>query len=92
MTYVLLVGLLACSGCASQYVMKLTNGREITAASKPKLVGMNYHFKDAKGQDNVVPQGRVLQIEPASVAQEENKKWQPAKPKKERHWYYLWLA
>ena len=88
----LLLGLLACGGCANQYVMKLSNGREITTASKPKLKGNSYHFKDAKGNDNVVPQGRVLQIEPASVAHEEQKAFKPSKPKKPKHWYFLWLA
>jgi hypothetical protein len=90
--FTLVLGLFACTGCTHQYVMKLTNGHEITTASKPKLKGASYHFKDAKGQDNVIPQGRVLQIEPASMAREEEKPYKPAKPKQPKHWYFLWLA
>jgi hypothetical protein len=88
----LFVGLLIATGCSHQYVMKLTNGHEITTASKPKLKGASYHFKDAKGNDTVIPQGRVLQIEPASMAREEEKAFKPAAPKKPKHWYFLWLA
>jgi hypothetical protein len=90
--FTLIVGLLAFTGCAHQYVMKLTNGLEISTPSKPKLKGTSYHFKDAKGNDHVIPQGRVMQIEPASMAREEEKSFKPAKPKKPKHWYFLWLA
>ncbi len=91
-TFCLLAGLLACGGCAQHYVMKLSNGYEITTASKPKLKGASYHFKDAKGQENMISQGRVMQIEPASIAHAEQKPFKPAKPKKPKHWYLLWLA
>ena len=33
----LLIGLITLTGCAHHYVMKLTNGAQITTASKPKL-------------------------------------------------------
>ncbi len=88
----LLLGLLLLCGCAHQYVMKLTNGHEIVTASKPKLQGVSYHFKDAKGQEHVIPQGRVMTIEPASVAEEEKKPPPEYKLKKSKHWYFLWLA
>ncbi len=81
------------SGCANQYVIKLNNGTEITSANKPKLQGAAYHFKDAKGGDHVVSSGRVLEIEPASMARAEKKpKSVPTghMPHK-RHWYFLWL-
>jgi hypothetical protein len=83
--------LLGLCGCASEYVMKLNNGRTITTASKPKLKGGSYVFKDAAGHDNYVPRGRVLEIEPASMATEE-KKFQttssnPQAPYK-KHWYW----
>jgi uncharacterized lipoprotein YajG len=89
----LLAGLLMLSGCASQYVIKLTNGNEITSATKPRLQGSVYYFKDAKGEDHMVSRGRVLEIEPTSMARAENKpKPVPtgSMPHK-RHWYFLWL-
>ena len=88
----LVAGLLVLSGCARQYVMKLGNGHEITTASKPKLKGASYHFKDAMGRDNQIPQGRVLQIEPASMAHQEEKPIKTPALKKPKHWYLLWLG
>ena len=79
---------LALCGCAQQYVMKLNNGVQLTTASKPKLKGVNYHFKDARGRDNVVPQGRVVEIEPVSMAREESK-FTPPSPQK-KHWWQFW--
>jgi hypothetical protein len=66
---------LLCGGCAQTYVMRLTNGQQITTASKPKLKGVYYVYKDPLGRDNFVPQGRVLEILPTKVAQEENSKF-----------------
>jgi len=85
---ILSVAVLVVCGCAHQYVMKLSNGTRVTTASKPQLKGSNYYFKDATGQVNVVPQSRVLEIEPASMAEEEDK-FTPAKPKKS-HWWKFW--
>jgi hypothetical protein len=87
----LLIGCLALSGCASQYVIKLTNGNEITTASKPKLKGTAYSFKDAKGQEHLVSQGRVYEIAPASMSKAESKP-KPPQPNHKRKWYFLWLA
>jgi hypothetical protein len=86
--FVCILSALALCGCAQQYVIKLNNGVQLTTASKPKLKGTNYHFKDARGQDNVVPQGRVVEIEPASMAREE-KKFTPQQPQK-KHWWQFW--
>jgi hypothetical protein len=88
----LLAALLTCCGCASQYVMKLTNGQQIMTASKPKLKGAAYHYKDAKGRDISVPEGKVLQIEPASSVEEEKTQFLPPPNPKPKHWYFLWLA
>jgi hypothetical protein len=90
----LLVGLLVLSGCASHYVIKLSNGSEITTASKPRLEGEAWHFKDAKGQEHVVARGRVREIAPASMAAEEKKKVKAPKSSAAPHkrkWYFLWL-
>lgn len=85
---ILCLGLFIFSGCSTQYSMKLTNGMKIITASKPKLKGATYYFKDAKGEVNTIPQSRVLEIEPASMAEEENK-FTPAKPEKS-HWWKFW--
>jgi hypothetical protein len=85
---ILCLGALTLCGCATHYVMKLSNGMTVTTPNKPKLKGSNYYFKDATGQMNVVAQSRVLEIEPASMVQEENK-FTPAQPKKS-HWWKFW--
>jgi len=89
----LLIGLITLTGCAHHYVMKLTNGAQITTASKPKLKDGTYRFKDAKGEEQLVPAFVVREVAPASVAQRESKS-QPMKFKseKKRKWYLLWLA
>ena len=89
----LLIGLIALTGCAHRYVMKLNNGMEITTASKPKLKESVYQFKDAKGEEHFVPLTRVREVAPASMAEREDKP-QPIKaepPLKKRKWYLLWL-
>ncbi|HEV2390760.1 MAG TPA: YgdI/YgdR family lipoprotein [Verrucomicrobiae bacterium] len=75
-------------GCANTYVMKLTNGIQLTTSGKPKLKGANYHYKDAQGRDNVIPQSRVEEIEPASMASHENR-FVPSPPAK-HHWWKFW--
>ena len=87
-----LIGLLALTGCAHHYVMRLNNGAEITTASKPQLVEDTYRFKDARGQEHFVSAGRVREITPASMARRESNL--PAikeKKPKQRKWYRLWL-
>jgi Prokaryotic membrane lipoprotein lipid attachment site len=89
----LLVAALVLSGCASSYVIKLRNGNEVVCPSKPKLEGNFYHIKDAKGGDHYIPTGRVMEIEPASMARAEQKPLSVptgSAPHK-RHWYFLWL-
>jgi hypothetical protein len=73
----LLLTMLAFCGCAHAYVMKLSNGMQITTASKPKLKGATYYYKDANGKVNTIPQGRVLEILPASMAQDEKPAFKP---------------
>ena len=89
----LVIGLIALTGCAHHYVMKLDDGSEITTASKPQLKEGTYSFKDAKGEEQFVAAGRVREVAPASVAAKE-KKAKPFKsePPKKRKWYLLWLA
>ena len=75
-------------GCKTPYVMKLSSGVQITTANKPKLNGSEYHYKDAKGEQHRIPQGRVLEIYPASMAPEQAK-FQPANPHP-KHWWQFW--
>jgi hypothetical protein len=84
---ILMCLMLSMSGCAHQYVMKLSNGTQISAPHKPRLQGSNYHFKDARGEDQVVPQSRVIEIEPESMTKDENK-FKVAEPYKKKHWYW----
>ncbi len=92
-SFPLLLGLVVLTGCAHHYVMTLNNGAQITTASKPRLKAGSYYFKDAKGEEHFVAEGRVREIAPASMAAKESKP-QPVKggtPQK-RHWYLLWLG
>ncbi len=68
-------------GCAHHYVMKLNNGMQIVTASKPRPKGGYYYYKDALGRENAIPQGRVLVIEPASMAKEETPRFKPTPEK-----------
>jgi hypothetical protein len=84
----LVLSVFALCGCAHQYVMKLTNGVEISTPSKPKLKGANYYYKDAKGNEHPIAQSRVAAIMPASFAAEEKKVAKYPEPK--RHWWQFW--
>jgi len=89
----LLIGLIALTGCASPYVLKLTNGTQIVTPGKPRLKDGVYYFKDAKGDEQSVLAARVREVAPASMAEAENKS-QPVKMKSDtkRKWYLLWLG
>ncbi len=84
----LAVSVFALCGCAHQYVMRLTNGMQITTPHKPKLQGATYVYKDAQGRENYVPQSRVVEVAPASMVAEENK-FTVSKPK-QKHWWQFW--
>lgn len=88
----LLVSVTVLCGCAHQYLVKLSNGDQIISLSKPKLQETSYYFTDGEGVECVIPQNRVVKIETVSVVKEEGKPLSPAKPKRPRHWYFLWLA
>jgi hypothetical protein len=90
----LLAGLIVLTGCAHHYVLRLNSGSEILTASKPKLKDGVYEFKDARGEEHLVPVGRVREIAPASIAQREDRP-RPMKvepPPTKKHWYLLWLG
>jgi len=64
-------------GCARNYVITLDNGRHITTATKPKLKGGRYVFKDATGKEVFVGEGRVREIAPVSMAKEQKPTFNP---------------
>ncbi len=64
------IALLLLPACSRHYVLKMSNGVQIVTASKPRLKGGSYYFKDASGREQSVPQGRVQEIAPASQAKE----------------------
>ncbi len=65
------------TGCASQYTLRLTNGRSITTASKPKLKNGYYYYKDAAGKENFIAQSRVIEMMPSSMAKKEKGPFKP---------------
>ena len=69
-------------GCAHTYVMKLSNGVQITTPHKPKLKGSDYYYKDALGRENKIAQSRVVEIAPASMVAEEGFFWLDAPVKR----------
>ncbi|HEY5911408.1 MAG TPA: hypothetical protein VJA21_12480 [Verrucomicrobiae bacterium] len=77
LTSLLIALLLVTCGCARHYIMRLSNGGQLTTYSKPRLKGASYYFKDAKGQLRVVPASRVAEIMPASMAKEEKSPFKP---------------
>jgi hypothetical protein len=85
------IGLMALCGCAQSYTMKLSNGVQVVTPHKPKLVNGAYHYTDTKGLERSVPAGRVREIEPSSMAIEEDQPFKPTLHKK-HHWYFLWIA
>jgi hypothetical protein len=88
----LLVCLTVLCGCAHHYLMTLSNGDQTISLTKPKLQGTNYHFTAGDTVEYVIPRSRVVKIKTISAIVEEDKPSSPAKPKKPKHWYFLWLA
>ena len=68
----LVMGVAVSSGCARRYKITLNYGQPIITASKPRLEHGYYRYKDAGGREGVVAEGRVREIEPASMARDEN--------------------
>ena len=67
--WLLLAGVLVLNaGCARHWVMRLSNGEQIAAYGKPVYRDGAYHFKNASGQETSIPGGRVVEVEPASMA------------------------
>jgi hypothetical protein len=86
----LIISLLALTGCAHQYVVTLTNGTQLNAASKPKLDKGTYYYKQADGKTAAVPAGRVREISDARTAQEEKQRFNTTTTTQQstKHWYW----
>jgi hypothetical protein len=84
------------SGCAHRYLLTLRDGAQIIAISKPKLEGANYHFRHETGGECVISKERVAKIATGTVETKQENEPTPAAapsaPKKNKHWYFLWLA
>lgn len=81
LSFIFLVVLLACAGCASRYDMKLTDGTIISTRGKPHVDATRHviYFKDAMGRTNAIPEFRVVEVAPhsAMVKDDETKKFNP---------------
>ena len=51
------------AGCQSTYLITLNSGTKLVSPGKPKLVGGNYVYKDAKGQEVKISSSKVKTIE-----------------------------
>ena len=63
--------LIMLTGCASRYVITLSNGSQVVTAGKPKLVNGYYVGKDTRGNPVEVSAGRVREVAPASMVEDE---------------------
>ena len=68
---------------------RLNNGTKLTTVGKPKLKGAEYHYKDAKGQDNIIPQSHVTEVLPASDEKKEHE-FKVSEPYPKHHWWQFW--
>lgn len=65
----LLLGLLVCAGCASQYTLTLTNGDRITSRGKPRYDKDKnlYFFTDPQGRPAQISGFKVREVSPTSM-------------------------
>jgi hypothetical protein len=74
---VLALCLMACCGCARHWVMTLTNGTQIDTRGKPKLQKGYYVYKDPLGREGYVYAGRVREMGPASMMEQQKEAFNP---------------
>jgi len=66
--FALLLGSIFLTGCASQYLVVLTNGQRVIAIRKPRLEGFDFVFTDLKGRTNSIPSEQVRGVIPVSTS------------------------
>jgi len=70
--------LLVLTGCAQNYVIKMSDGTSVQSKTKPKLVNGFYHYTDASGQEGrPIYSGRIREIAPASMVTDETAGFKP---------------
>ena len=74
-------GLIVLCGCASTYVITLSNGARITTSGRPKYKNGCYYYTDQSGRKGYVPGGRVREVAPASMAEDESPNFKPKSSK-----------
>ena len=79
LTSIMALAALCAVGCAHQYKIVLNNGTQVTASHKPKLVHGFYRFKDVNGKEVVIPEGRVQEVGPASMVQDQKAAFKPTR-------------
>jgi hypothetical protein len=72
--------------------MTLSDGAQVVSLSRPERQGAFYHFTDEMGEAHMVPRSRVVKIRTITPVKETPEESAPAKPKRRKHWYLLWLA
>jgi hypothetical protein len=67
--FILLI-VMACSGCASNYTIVLNNGDVLTSRGKPRYDASRgtYYFTDAAGHPGSVSASRVREVAPSNMA------------------------
>lgn len=73
----LMLVLLILTGCARNYVMTLSNGSHVVTNGKPRLVNGYYIGKDPGGRPVEVSAGRVREVSPASMVEDEKQMFKP---------------
>jgi hypothetical protein len=72
-TLLLLAATLALTGCTQDYVITTNGGGQIATRGKPHLKNGAYSYNDwGSGQKKTIPAGRVTEIAPASMAEDES--------------------
>jgi len=75
----LLSGAVLCCGCSRRYTITTNSGSQIGTRGKPRLENGVYVYKDAQGQQQRMPAGRVREIAPSSMVEGPSDRYPGAK-------------
>lgn len=73
----ILAGLLLLAGCSHNYVIVRSDFSRLYVNNKPKYRDGYYYFKDANGQPDRIPAGRVREVSPADMVSDPNAAFKP---------------